>query len=139
VQAKKCGGSYIIRLAIGEEIIATLARFVRERKVRSGRLHGIGAVKDTTLGCFDLARRRYRKRTFREDHELVTMSGNIAWLGREPVLHVHALLADDRLRTCGGHLFSGTVAVTVEVVLVPWPIRLERRADPETGLNLLAL
>jgi len=111
---------------------------VRKQDIKSGWLLGIGAVNDVTLGIFDLKSRRYVKRTFRADHELVSITGNVARLGRDPILHIHALIADRRFRTFGGHLFSARCCVTVEVMLQPGTARLRRRPDPETGLNLLA-
>jgi uncharacterized protein len=139
MQVRKCGTSYVIRLAIGEEVIATLSDFVRRKKIKSGRLQGLGAVDHATLGIYHLKPRQYEKREFIKTCELVAMMGNIAWLGKDPVLHVHAALADDKLRVFGGHLFSARVAVTVEVVIVPGPVRLSRARDEATGLNLLQL
>jgi predicted DNA-binding protein with PD1-like motif len=129
----------LIRLAIGEEVISTLTEFVRQQQIRSGWLSGIGAVSNTVLGIYDLKRRRYRRRMFRADHELLSLAGGISWLGKDPVLHVHAVLADAGLRAIGGHLFQARCCVTVEVMLEPWPTTVRRRPDPETGLNLLAL
>jgi hypothetical protein len=137
MQTKRLKGSYLCRLEIGEEVISTLGAFVRRRKIKSGWLLGIGAVNEITLGVYDLARKQYDKRRFPADHELVTMTGDISWLRRDPVLHVHAVIADAKLKTYGGHLFSATCCVTVEVVLTPSPIAVRRKPDAMTGLNLL--
>lgn len=139
MQVRKCNDSYLVRLEIGEEVVAGLSSLVRAKRIKSGWLQGIGAVKDTTLGVYDLEHRCYDKRVFARDHELVNMTGNISWLGKDPVLHIHALIADPKSRVFGGHLFAATCCVTVEVVVVPWSTRLARKPDPRTGLNLLAL
>jgi uncharacterized protein len=147
MKAKSLKGSYLIRLEIGEEVLSSLGAFVRRKRIRSGWLQGIGAVNEVTLGVYDLERKAYDKRLFRNDHELVIMAGDISWLGplatrragRDPVLHVHAVIADPKLRTFGGHLFSATCCVTVEVVLQPSGVSVRRRRDERTGLNLLDL
>jgi len=139
MQVKKCGSSYLIRLEIGEEVVASLGSFVRERKIRSGWLQGIGAIDQVTVGTYDIKHRRYVKKTFAGDQELLNMTGNIAWLGRDPVLHIHALIADQSHKVSGGHLFSGRTCVTVEVVVQPWTVRVTRAPDAGTGLNLLKL
>jgi hypothetical protein len=144
MQVKKCNEGYsprgyLVRLEIGEEVVTSLGSLVRQKRIRSGWLLGIGAVDNVTLGVYDLKRRQYAKRTFKGDHELVNLTGDISWLGQDPVLHIHAVIADPKLKTYGGHLFSARTCVTVEVVLVPWPTRIERKPDVQTGLNLLAL
>jgi hypothetical protein len=139
MQTKNCGQGYLIRFEIGEEIIAGLLDFVRRKRIRSGWLLGLGAVDNAVLGVYDLKRRKYDKRTFRRVHELINLTGDIARLGKDPALHVHAVIADSKLKTYGGHLFRARCAITVEVVLAPWTGSAQRRFDPSTGLNLLAL
>ena len=138
MQVKKCGSCFLIRLEIGEEVVASLSSFVRSRKIGSGWLQGIGAINDVTIGTYDIKRRRYLKKTLAQDQELLNMTGNISWLEKNPVLHIHALIADARHHVSGGHLFSGRTCVTVEVVLQPWPARIKRMPDERTGLNLLS-
>jgi predicted DNA-binding protein with PD1-like motif len=139
MKAKSLKDSYLIRLEIGEEVLSSLSTLVRRKGIRSGWLQGIGAVNDVTLGVYDLEQKTYEKRLFHNDHELVNLTGDISWLGRDPVLHVHAVIADSKLRTYGGHLFGATCCVTVEVLLTPSPVTIQRRRDERTGLNLLVL
>ena len=139
MKAVRNGGYCQLRLMPGEEIVETLAGFVRSRRIKSGFLTGIGAAEDITLGCFDPKTKVYRKRMFKGDHEIVSLVGNVAWVGKDPVCHVHTIISSPRLATYAGHLFSGTVTVTLEVALVPGTRRLQRKPDPLSGLNLLAL
>jgi len=139
VKVVRNGAYYQLRLMAGEEIVETLVGFVRRRRIKSGFLTGIGAAEDITLGCFDPKTRAYRKRKFKGDHEIAALVGNAAWVGRNPVCHIHAVISTPRLATFAGHLFSGTVTVTLEVALVPGTRRLTRKPDPLSGLNLLAL
>ena len=139
MQTRDCGSGYLIRLEIGEEIIAAVTAFVRRKRIKSGWLLGLGAVDNAVLGVYDLKRREYDKRTFKPIHELINLTGDISWLGKDPVLHVHAVIADNALKTSGGHLFAARCAITVEAMLTPWTRKATRKPDAVTGLNLLSL
>jgi hypothetical protein len=139
MKAVRNGSYWQLRLMQGEEIVETLVGFARKQRIKSGFLTAIGAAKDVTLGCFDPKTGAYHKRTFKGDHEVAALVGNVAWVGKNPVCHIHAVISNPRLATFAGHLFSGTVTVTVEVALVPGTRRLARKPDPLSGLNLLAL
>ncbi len=133
------GSYYQLRLMPGEEILTTLVEFVRRRHIRSGFVTGIGAAENLMLGCFNPKTRTYRKRTFKGDHEVAAVVGNVAWDGRNPVCHIHAVISTPKLATFAGHLFSGRVTVTLEIALVPGTRRLRRSPDPLSGLKLLVL
>jgi hypothetical protein len=139
MRAVRNGAYYQLRLMPGEEIISTLADFVGRKRIKSGFLTAIGAAEDITLGCFDPKTRAYHKRTFKGDHEVAALVGNVAWDGRNPLCHIHAVISTPRLTTYAGHLFSGKVTVTLEVALVPGARRLGRRPDSFSGLKLLHL
>jgi uncharacterized protein len=139
MKAVRNGSYWQLRLMPGEEIVETLAGFVRSRRIKSGFLTGIGAAEDIVLGCFDPKTRAYHKRTFKGDNEVAAVVGNVGWLKQVPACHIHAVISRPNLTTFAGHLFSGTVTVTLEVALVPGTRRLARRPDPLSGLNLLEL
>jgi len=139
MKAVRNGGYYQLRLMPGEEIVETLAGFVRSRRIKSGFLTGIGAAEDITLGCFDPKTKAYHKRMFKGDNEVAAIVGNVGWLKQAPACHIHAVISRPNLTTFAGHLFSGTVTVTLEVSLVPGTRRLARKPDPLSGLNLLTL
>jgi predicted DNA-binding protein with PD1-like motif len=139
MKAVRNGSYWQLRLMSGEEIVETLAGFVASRRIKSAFLTGIGAAEHISLGCFDPKTMTYRKRLFKGDHEVAAVVGNVAWVGKNPVCHIHAVISTPRLVTYAGHLFSGTVTVTLEAALVPGTRRFQRKPDPLSGLNLLAL
>lgn len=139
MKAARNGSYWQLRLMPGEEIVETLAGFIRSRRIKSGFLTAIGAAENITLGCFDPKTKTYRKRVFRGDHEVAALVGSVAWVGKNPACHIHAVISNPRLTTFAGHLFSGTVTVTLEVAFVPGTRRLARKPDPLSGLDLLAL
>jgi hypothetical protein len=135
----RTGRGYLLRLERGEDIIATLRQFVRTKKIPSGTFTGLGAADRITLGMFDPARRTYRKRLFRGDHELAALVGNIAWDRADPVCHTHAVISNRNMQAFAGHLFAARVTVTCELTLLPGTGRVRRCLDPATGLKLLDL
>jgi predicted DNA-binding protein with PD1-like motif len=139
MKAVRNGPYWQLRLMPGEEIVETLVGFVRRHRVKSGVLTAIGAAQDITLGCFEPKTKVYHKRVFKGDHEIAALTGNVAWVGKDPVCHLHAVISTPRLVTFAGHLFCGTVTVTLEVALLPGTRRIARKPDPLCGLNLLDL
>jgi predicted DNA-binding protein with PD1-like motif len=133
------GGTWLLRLERGDDIVETLRQFVRAKNVRSGFFTGLGAAEQVALGMFDPVGRAYRKRLFKGDHELAALVGNIAWDGEEPVCHTHAVISNRRMQAFAGHLLSARVTVTCEISLVPGPRTARRRTDAVTSLKLLAL
>ena len=132
------GRFYLVRLDRGEEVIRSLADFVTRHELGGGSINGIGAVENTELGYFDLHSRQYDRRTFEQEMELISLTGNIAWADGEPVIHAHAVLGGADYGTVGGHLFSATIAVTGELYVTVLPDqRIERALDERTGLKLI--
>jgi len=149
MQYLKIKDGYVLRLETGEEIIATLKDFVTDKKIKSGFLNGIGAGKEITLGYFDYPKKSYHKRFFPEEFEFASIIGNIAWLETEPrsgtqergepIIHVHATVSPENFISYSGHLFSGIVTATCEIVIWTIEKKLKRAPDKNTGLNLLDL
>ena len=133
----KIAAGYVVRLDLHEEIMETLLAFVRAEKIMGGSISGIGAVKDTTLGFFNLHQRQYERHEFPDDMELVSFNGNITWFEDEPMIHAHAVLAGPDLAARGGHLFSSRIAVTGEFHLVTNERRIDRTRNEQTKLNLI--
>lgn len=139
MKAVKNGSYWLLKLEPGEEVITTLTQFLRQNRVRSGLVTGIGAAKNIVLGWFDPTGRTYRQRRFRGDYELAALVGNTAWAGPDPVAHIHAVIAGPKLTCYAGHLFAAEVTVTAELTLVTGTKRIYRALDPRSGLKLLDL
>ncbi len=131
--------SYVLRLAKGEEIISVLTDFADKYRIEGGFVYGIGTVNNLTLGYYDKEKKSYFKRTFQADFELASLTGNISLLKGVPLVHAHVVVSDSDFNTLGGHLFSGTISVTGEFVVVLAGDAIERSPDVESGLNLLNL
>jgi len=139
MKIKKYRANYVLRLEKSEEIIKTLTEFIKAKKVKGAFLFGIGAGKEFTLGCYDLAKKAYIRRFFPGDWEIANMIGNISWLEDEPIIHVHMVIGSTNFSSFSGHLFSGTVTATCELFVMTLETRLKRYRDSVIGLNLLEL
>ncbi len=133
------GHNILARIYPGEEIIGQLKAIAREEGIPGATLTGLGAVCDATLALYDPSGRRYIETRFEEDLEIASMTGNIAWVGDEPIPHVHGVLSRADCTTSAGHIMRAVVSVTAEVMLTVYPDRLAREPDASVGLNLLSL
>jgi predicted DNA-binding protein with PD1-like motif len=133
------GEVLVIKLDQGEELYPSMAKAMESRGMRSGLVvGGIGAIRDFELGYYDLRARRYLRRRYRSDHELLGMRGS-ASLGADPPFHIHCSVGRRDMTTRGGHLFGATVAAAAEVYILGLRGATFGRAyNPATGLRELS-
>jgi len=127
---------YIVRLQKGEEVVETLEKFVKEEKIRLGRITGIGATDNATVGFFDTKEKDYHSKKLTGDMEILNLSGNISEMEGEPYLHLHITLEDAKGVLQGGHLNSAVISATGEIIIDVIDGVVGRNYDDETGLNL---
>ncbi len=141
MEVKKIGeNTYAIRLVIDEEIMSSLTSFTKEQKIPFATLQGIGAIKVIEIGFYELPKKKFEKKFFKEDHELLTAIGNITWLENgEPFVHLHVTLGGADYKVVGGHLFSAKIAVTGEFILNSYSSKIFRTPNSQVGLNLWSL
>jgi predicted DNA-binding protein with PD1-like motif len=131
---EKNGRTHLFILDRGEPLIATLTPVLEALCLTGGFISGLGALRDAQLGYYELHRKQYIRKTFTDDYELVSLTGNIAIKDGKPFIHVHAALSDAEFRVFGGHLFEANVAVTAEISIVPFEFAPERISNPDVGL-----
>ncbi|RLC77111.1 MAG: hypothetical protein DRI61_12125 [Chloroflexi bacterium] len=140
MQARKMGEHFIIRLEAGEEVVSTLKNWVEQQGIKAGFFWGLGALSRAELGYFDAEVKSYRRIPVEEQVEALSMIGNISIAeDGNLLLHIHVILGRADGRTLGGHFFEGFVYPTLEIILLPLPGTLQRRTDPVSGLQALAL
>ena len=59
MEYRKFGNDYIVRIAKGEEILATLSQLCEKEEIKLGTVIGIGAVNKVTLGVFNSVDKKY--------------------------------------------------------------------------------
>lgn len=123
----------------GDEVMDGLLKTAREFKLAASQFTAIGAFESVTLGFFDLAKKDYRKIPINEQVEALSLIGDICLKDSLPQIHAHAVVGLPDATTRGGHLISGVVRPTLEVILVESPLHISRRHHPEVGLALIEL
>ena len=135
MKSRKLGDAVLLKFDREEEVISTLTSFILENNIPAGVFSGIGAVKNLTIGYFDLESKSYRKKSIPEMVEVISITGNVSYLDGRPFIHAHISVADQSHRLFGGHLFAADVAVTLEMYLRIFSDKLVRSLDPEIGFN----
>jgi predicted DNA-binding protein with PD1-like motif len=131
------GRCFLARLPHGEDLLKTMEAFCEKHGIRNGVFSIIGAVTSVTLGSYDQKQQVYVTAKKEEALEIVHCAGNISLKDGKVFVHAHAVLADEKGETTGGHLFSDTKVFAGEMYvreLVGSP--LERAYDETTGLYL---
>ena len=110
---------WILVFDVGDEAVAVLTDFARSHGLSAASFTGIGAFGSVELGYFDWEAKDYAD--------------------GEPTVHAHVVVGRHDGSAAGGHLLSGQVRPTLELVLVESPAELRKSYDPESGLALIDL
>jgi predicted DNA-binding protein with PD1-like motif len=127
----------VIKLSNNEDLFDSLKIVIESNEIRSGIiLSGIGMLKEFELGYFDPD--GYKTRFFSEPHELVSMSGSIAYAKTDTsnlIPHIHCAIADREHQVWGGHLNKAKVNVVNEITILKLSeLKLTRLKNDTTGL-----
>lgn len=137
MQYKRKGDYLVVRLEPGDEVHTSLLEAARASALRQGVvISGIGQLDTTTLGFFVGPGEGYSHSTFTGAAEVLALAGNVCEKDGELMAHLHAVLGRDDYSVFGGHLVSGQVSATLEVLMlaVPDDIKLSRRIEHPSGL-----
>lgn len=127
----------IITIDRTEEVFKTLISFANETKIQSAWFQGIGAASNLLISYYDLSKKQYIDKEINQEVEIISLTGNIASLKNEKVIHAHGVFSTKSFTTFGGHIKSLAVSATCEIYLSTIPLQIERERDEVTGLNLL--
>ena len=128
----------LVRFDRGEDIISGLADYCQRGGIKSASFTAIGAAQSIMLAYYNLPGKQYEDHEVSENVEIVSVSGNVACMKTEAVIHTHGVFARQDLSTIGGHIKKLIVSATCEVTLWKLGGKIERVYDSETGLNLLS-
>lgn len=130
--------SIALVLEPGDEVVSAIEDWAREQGVRAASLTAIGGFEACMLGFFEWESKEYLRIPVNEQAEVVSLIGDIAMAeGDEPKLHAHVVLGCRDGSSRAGHLMSGEVRPTLEVVVNSAPAHLRRKMDAESGLPLI--
>lgn len=131
--------SFVLVFDQGDEVMRELTAFARRHHLTAAHFTAIGAFRDAMLGYFDARRRDYKRIPVHEQVEVLSLVGDVALKGDEPVIHAHVVVGRSNGAAQGGHLLEAHVWPTLELVLTESPAHLRRRHDDATGLALIDL
>lgn len=109
--------TYALRLEIDEEIITSLETIMIQQQWGFCQIQGIGAIKETTIGYFDVKEKDYNWTIKTGELELTSAIGSIAWNEadvNQPLVHCHITAGNEQYLTFSGHLKSALIAITGE-------------------------
>ena len=136
MDSRREGGTHLVRLDPGEDVIEALTRYCADRGILSATATGIGAVRDVEVGAFVCRTGAYEKVTLPGEWELLSLDATISRVDGGPFVHAHAVLGNAAAETRGGHLFSARVTVTAEMAIRETGIAVSREKDEASGLRL---
>jgi predicted DNA-binding protein with PD1-like motif len=128
-------GGFLVRFDRGEKLPDAIAEFCGARGIPAASAHGIGAIEDVELGYYDLATKSYERLRLLGSWELVSLTSFVATWDGKPFAHTHAVVSGRDFVAKGGHLFSGTVSVTVELRVHAIASEVLRAMNPAIGLH----
>ncbi len=131
--------TWAVVLEPGEEVMGALQRFATEQGLDASRVTAIGAFERAEVGFFEIERKDYHRIPVDTQVEVLSLAGDIALDQGKPKLHLHAVLGRRDGSTVGGHLLSGIVRPTLEVLVIESPGYLRRVCDPRFGIALIDL
>lgn len=132
------GRTVVLVFKQDDEIIGELGAWCSEQSIGAARFTAIGALSDVTLGWFDWEAKEYREIPLDEQVEVLALTGDVALQDGKPAVHAHLVVGRSDGSACGGHLISGHVRPTLELVLDEQPEHLRKQHDAESGLALIA-
>jgi len=125
------------RLPAGKDILKNIEEICGTHTVQMAVFCIIGAVRSATLGVFDQKQQVYVTRKEENPFEIISCLGNISIQDGNPVAQAKIMLADEKNRVLGGHLFSDTLLFYGELYLEEIEgFPLERQYDESSGLFL---
>lgn len=131
------GRSYALVFDAGDDLLGRLQQFLEAECFAGARFYGVGGFSRATLGYFDMTLKRYLPIDVDEQVELLSIAGNVATYDGKPRIHAHCVVGHRDGHTTGGHLLSGTVQPTLELMLDEISAGLQRHDRPDLGIPLL--
>ena len=132
---RRFGNTVYARFDRGEELTEQLQKLAEAESIRLGHVRALGATDDFTVGVYDVEERVYHPLTYTGAHEIVSLTGTVTTMDGKYYSHLHMSAANAAGQVVGGHLNTCRISATCELVLEITDGTVERKRDPESGLN----
>lgn len=142
MEYNRFGEQIIVKLAVGEKIMASMEALAEKGTIQAATITGIGAVDKVDLAFFHLNTRDYEKHQLEEEFEVLSLTGSLTLNDGKYHPPLHIVLGRSDLSTIGGHLNEAYTSVTMEsyaTVLNGTMLdgTIERSQDEAVGLRLM--
>ena len=134
---RRFNDTIILRIDRGEEIVAAVKTVAEKEHIRLASVEALGATDDFTVGVYDVDSKHYDSRTFTGPHEIVSLTGTITEKDGAFYQHLHISAGNKNCEVVGGHLNRAVVSATCEMVIRIIDGAVDRKTDPDIGINLL--
>ncbi len=134
---RRFNDTIVLRIDRGEEIIEKVREVAEKEHIRLASIEALGATDDFTVGVYDVDAKRYDSKTFTGPHEIVSLVGTVTEKDGAFYQHLHLSAGNANCEVFGGHLNRAVVSATCEMVIRVIDGTIDRRTDPEIGINLL--
>ena len=120
----------------GEEILEQVQNIAQMEHITLATVQALGAINQFTVGVFHTDEKQYHANEFSGHFEIVSLTGTINTMDGAFYCHLHMSAGDEKGQVFGGHLNRAMVSATCEMVITVLDGTVDRKFDPEIGLNL---
>ena len=118
----------------GDYVNKTFEEFARQHNIGCAWINGIGAFENPEIGFYSKENKKYLRRQFKGEYELVSLIGNISIKDKDVFSHTHVTFSDDKFRVFGGHLFDAKISLAGEFIMRIGKQKIFRRMNDNIGL-----
>ena len=136
MEYKKYGNTFIIRLDIGDEIVESLNKIVKNENIKLAQINGLGGTSDFTIAVRNHLTKEYDPVKYTGRYEIVNIHGNVTTLNNLSHLHIHMGCGNEKGEYHGGHLINCIIGATAELFMTVYDGEIKRKTDEKTGLNI---
>lgn len=136
MEYKKIGNTYIVRLDVGDEIMASLKKIVETENIKLAQINGLGGASDFTIAVRNPDTKSYDPMDYKGRYEVANIHGNVTTLDGKPYLHVHIGCGNEKGEYRGGHLLRCVIGATAEIFITTYEGIVDRQVEDKTGLNV---
>tara|TARA_B110001454_G_scaffold210867_1_gene225875 strand:- start:382 stop:813 length:432 start_codon:yes stop_codon:yes gene_type:complete len=139
VKYRKIGEKIFVSLQTGDLINKSLTEISVKENISNAWINGIGAIDSVEVGYMDVVNKKYQKRNFNDNYELISLIGNITIKDGVPFVHTHITFSDTEYKVFGGHLFDAKITATGEIILTVANSKIDRQFNENVGIHTWCL
>ena len=136
MEYKKNKSQILLQLDRGEEVISSILSLAEKEQIQCAQISAIGAADRIEIGLYNVEQKQYKSSVFAGDFEILSCEGNLSQNLNKPYLHLHLSFGDEKHQVYGGHLNYCRISGTFECVINLIDIKVDRKKDEVTGLNV---